>query len=495
MIEEDLKADIANIVDLINIKNFPELISDYLHANGRTKYSNLRKFYSSLLDYFGEDIKASYLNRILKYLSSDKESDIYLIDDINEGIYDKELKEFTKDLVKEINKNEDYSNIYESINRKINFMFFDSDEEYCEIKEYHNKKEYEKFIFSLLKHAFSRYKKTLPAIMGSSLFTQSQTMNYKSSGRIRFLNASSLLGNDDATINLYCTLFPSDYNIATKILTRSKDNEKVLWSIAFNLENNYLNKEIIQLIRDRYKYVFNETDDFISKISVTEKGKKKFYDVTMLLGYQMHYYCYKKYNFTKSGNSLGKLLIFDIVSYDNDRQKSIELGKQFLNKEIKYGNINAITNMAVHLYWNPDDPDYDYKKIKKWFETSASFGDLEGNYYYGKMLFEEAQYEKAYKHLIYAAERNERYALALLGEYHRLKDEYDEAIKYYKKAIVCKNYDAAYQLATLYLEMKSDDEEEQALYKNMANDYLEKYYELLSDPIKEKANKLIGKKF
>ena len=39
-------------------KNLPEIISDYLHSKGISKYNNLRKFYSSLLDDFGEDIKA-----------------------------------------------------------------------------------------------------------------------------------------------------------------------------------------------------------------------------------------------------------------------------------------------------------------------------------------------------------------------------------------------------------------------------------------------------
>ena len=58
MIEDNLNADISTVVDLINIKNLPEIISDYLHSKGISKYNNLRKFYSSLLDDFGEDIKA-----------------------------------------------------------------------------------------------------------------------------------------------------------------------------------------------------------------------------------------------------------------------------------------------------------------------------------------------------------------------------------------------------------------------------------------------------
>ena len=44
MLEEDLNVDISNIIDLINIRNLPEMISDYLHAKDEKKYNNLRKF-------------------------------------------------------------------------------------------------------------------------------------------------------------------------------------------------------------------------------------------------------------------------------------------------------------------------------------------------------------------------------------------------------------------------------------------------------------------
>ena len=151
--------------------------------------------------------------------------------------------------------------------------------------------------------------------------------------------------------------------------------------------------------------------------------------------------------------------------------------------------------MAVYLYNDPNDCDYDYKKIKKWFEISASFGDVEGNYHYGRMLYDEGKYERAYKFILYAAERNEKRALALLGDYFKLKDDYNNASKYYKQAITCNNFNAAYQLAIMYLEIKTDDPKEKTLYRNMADEYLEKYYNLFSDEIKDKAKPLLGKKF
>ena len=129
MIKDNLNVDISNIIDLINIKNLPEMICEYLHSKNEKSYSNLRKFYSKMFEYFSEDIKSSYLNRILKYLSSDTPSDIYFIDDINEGIFDKELKEFCDDLVEVINKYDDCTNLYEQLNRKINFIFYENTED------------------------------------------------------------------------------------------------------------------------------------------------------------------------------------------------------------------------------------------------------------------------------------------------------------------------------------------------------------------------------
>ena len=494
MFEKDLSADIASIVDLINIKNLPETISDYLHDNGKTKCNNLRKFYSLMLDCFGEDIKASYLNRILKYLSSDKSSEIYLLDDINDCIFDKELMLFTSELVKLINSTENYQELYEALNKKIDFIFYDT-EEYRKIIKLYSVTNYEEFIFWLLKHAFSRYKLSLPGIVARSLYIQSQTMIANSSARNRLLNASSILGNDDATINLYCTLLPFDVNAATKVLLRSKENEMVLWSIAFNLEGRKINDDVLQEIKSKYKYIIDEPDDFVSKITETERARKELNGTDLLLAYKIYNYCYKKYRFTKAGNSLGKLLIFDFVSYNNDREETIKIAKQILKEEIKVGNINAITNMAVYLYLNTTDPEYDYEQVKKWFITSASFGDREGVYFSAEIFFNEGDYEKAFQYLDYAKFYKEGRTYKLLGQYYELKNDIVNAQENYKQAILNKEYNAAYNLAVLYLNIKTNDEKEKVLYRNMSNDYLNRYYDLFSDEIKEKAKILIDKKF
>ena len=489
MLEEDLNVDISNIIDLINIRNLPEMISEYLHSKDEKKYNNLRKFYSTMLDYFNEDIKNSYLNRILKYLSSDTPSDIYFIDDINEGIFDKELTNFCNDLVKVINKYDDCTTLYEKLNRKVNFIFYENNDKdnFCEIKTYNNEEKYSMFIYNLFKHAFKNYKISLPGIAGKELYESTKTLKIDTSYYIRCLYAASSIGNDDASIQLYNTIVKYDVNIATDFLLRTKENPIVLWMLAYNLENNRLNKEMIQKIKVKYKYIFDISDDIIDNIHITDYGKNRYYEMTLMMGYKMHYYCFKKYNYTKSGNSLGKLLLFDTVAYKNNRTESIKLGKKYLKNEMLRGNVNSITNIAIYSYKYPEDSDYTEDELKKILKTSASFGDSYGNYYLGKILYDEGKYEEALPYLNYAISKNNAHAFILLGNYNELKGNNDLAIEYYKKSIVNGCHDGAYHLALLYYSMSKSNE----LYKELCKESITAHYNLFSEEIKKKADLLL----
>lgn len=495
MLEEDLNVDISNIIDLINIRNLPEMISDYLHSKEEKKYSNLRKFYSTLFDYFSEDIRNSYLNRILKYLSSDTPSDIYFIDDINDGVFDNELKKFCDDLVDIINKYDDCTSLYEQLNRKVNFIFYENNNEdnFCKIKTYHNDKKYNMFIFSLFKHAFKNYKISLPGIAGKELYESTKTLKIDTSYYIRCLYAASSIGNDDASIQLYNTIVKYDVNIATSFLLKTKEDPIVLWMLGYNLENNRLNKEMIQAIREKYKYIFDIEDDFINNIHITEYGKNKFYDVTLMLACQMYYYCFNKYDYTKAGNSLGKLLIFNAIIYNDDRKESIRIGKEYLKNEMRRGNVNAITNIAIYSYRNPEDSDYTEDELKKILKTSASFGDSYGNYHLGKILYDEGKYSEALPYLEYAASKNNARSYIVLGNYNELKGNNELAIENYKKSIINGCHDGAYYLALLYYNMSNSSmyKDNSELYKALYKEYIDKHYKLFSEEIKEKADLLL----
>ena len=132
---------INTIVDEINLKNMPEIIIEFFRNNGEKKFNNLRSFYDNLLKFVSEDIRDSYLNRILKYLSSSSPILINIIEDFKLDVYDKELQDFSNYLVEEINKYEGYKDLYESLNRKVNYIFYEKDN-YLNIKESHNEENY-----------------------------------------------------------------------------------------------------------------------------------------------------------------------------------------------------------------------------------------------------------------------------------------------------------------------------------------------------------------
>ena len=493
MIKDNLNVDISNIIDLINIKNLPEMICEYLHSKNEKSYGNLRKFYSKMFEYFSEDIKNSYLNRILKYLSSDTPSDIYFIDDINDGVFDKELKMFCDNLVEVINKYDDCTNLYEQLNRKINFIFYENteDDDYHVLKRLNNNSKYNQFIFGLFKHAFKNYKTSLPGIVGKEIYENTKTLTMGGNCYIRSLYAASSIGNDDASIQLYNVITKEDVNLATSFLLKTKENPIVLWIIAYDLEKNRLNKELIQSIKVKYKYIFDISDEFIDSIDITEKTKNIFCEVPMMMAFKMYYYCYKKYNYTKAGNSLGKLLILDYISYKNDRKQSIELAKKYLKAEMRRGNIHAIGNMAIYSYKNPEEKLYSERELKNLLNISSMFGAVWVNYYLGKLLYDEGKYEESIKYLNYAAAENDGNAYILLGNYHELNNDNTKAIECYKKAIANHSYDGAYHLALLYYNNYKENNADSQLYKSLSDEYINKYYNLFSEEIKKKADILL----
>ena len=484
--------NIGTIIDKINIKDLPDMITSYLHEYSIKELSNLRGYYSRLLEFISVDVKDSYLNRILKYLSSNTSSVINIIEDFNENIYDKELLDFSKYLADIINSTPNYQVLYENLNRNVNFIFFENNKEYCEVKTLHNNKEYNMFLFSLIKHSFKTYQINLPGIMGNRLLDEALTLYYDTEHRKRVIRASAELGNEIA-INLHAAhIYKDDKDAAVRVLLKNKDKASELWQIAFELEYNTLSKETVSIIKKELKNVIEE-NDFTNKITVTKKGQEKAYDMTLLYAFKIYYYIAHKFNFTKAYNSLGKLMIFDMLSYDNDRQKTIELAKDYLKKAIRMGNINSATNLSIYYYNNKEDNEFDYLTMKRLFEVSATLGDIEASCFYGKLLIEEGNFNDGVINLKYAAERKDGLSCLELGKFYELTSEYALAIEYYKKAIIYHKYDAAYYLSLLYLKLNSLKSNDKIPDENLLN-YLEIYKGKLSDEIKIKAEKLLNNK-
>ena len=261
---------INTIVDEINLKNMPEVIIEFFRKNGEKKFNNLRNFYDNLLKYVSEDIRDSYLNRILKYLSSSSSILINIIEDFKLDVYDKELQDFSKYLVNEINKYDGYKYLYESLNRKVNYIFYEK-EEYLNIKESHNVEDYKTFIFLLLKHTFYTYQINIPGIVSTRLYEEAITMIYDSETRKRMMKASADLGNTDASVLHACHILKNHNLEGIDYLLKAKSKPYALWTIGFLIETNKLNKETISKVEAELSDLFTE-DDFINRIRSDKKN-------------------------------------------------------------------------------------------------------------------------------------------------------------------------------------------------------------------------------
>lgn len=478
------------LIDKINIKDLPEMITSYLRKYQIKKIGNLRGFYSNLFDYLGEDIKNSYLNRILKYLSSNISTNINIIDDFNEGIYDNELLNFSRNLIKVINNTENCIELYEMLYKNTSIIFFENNESYYKIENYYTNKEYDLFLFYLIKHSFETYKINLPGIIGNRILDEALTAYYDTEYRKRMIQASAELGNEVA-INLHAAhIFRDNPNKAVQILLKNKNNASELWQIAFELEINSINKETFLIIKNELKTIIKD-NEFTDKILLTEEAKKVYNEETLLYAVKMYYYIAEKFGFSKSFNSLGKLMIFNSLIYDNDRKKTVEIAQMYLKKAIKMGNVNATTNLSIYFYYNKNDEKFDFFTMKKLLEAGALLGDPNANCYYGKILIDEGNFSEGEQYLKFAAMRKNGLACFELGKLYELKNENKLSEENYKAAILNKYYDAAYNLTLLYLKINAISEK-QKIPKDKIYYYLKQYENRLSDEIKQKALMLIN---
>ena len=465
---------INTIIDEINLKNMPEVITDFFRKNGEKKLKNLRNFYDNLLKYVSEDIRDSYLNRILKYLSSSSSNLINIIEDFKLDIYDKELQDFSKYLVDEINKYDNYKDLYESLNRKVNYIFYDKDD-YLNIKESHNKEDYKTFIFLLLKHTFKTYQINIPGIVSTRLYEESITMVYDSETRKRMMSASANLGNIDASVLHACHLLKEHNLEGIDYLLKAKSKPYALWVIGFLIETNKLNKEKISKVEKELSDLFIE-DDFISKI----KGNKK----NIILALKIYYYLYKKFYFSKSINSIGKLFIGKFIMFNESPDETIMIGKKFLNEAIKLGNVNAITNLSIYFIKHPEDSEYDSKLISKLLETSANLGDILGNYYYGKHLCNKGD-KQGIEYLIYSSNLSHAASNFELAKVYESNNDYKNALEHYKKSIYLGHYDGVINLCKLYIMLSTLYDKKS--YLIFAKEVLDDNYDNLSKSKKEEA--------
>ena len=219
--------------DCINLKKFSETISDYLHNNGQKKICNVRRYFSTLLGCINENVKESYLNRILKYLSSSTAQSIAIIDDFNDGIYDKNLMKFANILSTELQKTEDFNIFIKKLDDIIIVPYL-SIEEYNNLKECLNNKDYDNYLFILIKHTFKTYKISLPNISSQRMLEEALTIYFDTEFQKRLISESAKLGNHQAII-LFGNLNYSNPQVSLNYYLKAKKNKIALWEIGYML--------------------------------------------------------------------------------------------------------------------------------------------------------------------------------------------------------------------------------------------------------------------
>lgn len=474
------------IIDNINIKTLVETISLHLKNNNIKKYSNLRLLYSAMLSEIGEDIKDSYLNRILKYMSSDKSSIINLIEDFNDGVYETELKKFISKLVSTINQTENNKDLYYKLNDYVDFPFY-NEKDFIAIKDVYYNQKYELFVFKLFKHAFMNYKINLPGIVGKRIYHEALTSNQSHYNRNVMMKASADLGCEQAARLYGDYIYISNPDEAIIYYLKDKNNPSSLWNIAFSIENNKLSKKTIKIVQDEFKDILCN-NKFTQDLKIIDSKFTK----ELLDSIKIYLYIIDKYGFSKAYNSMGKLTIFEAVEYKNSREETIKIAKKYLKKAINMGNIHSMTNYAIYLLNHKEDYDYNETSIYKYLKTAANLADPLASYYFGLLLVEQGHYEDALKKFELASSRGQVLADYEIAKIFEKQSKYNEAIDLYNKAVLERHTPAIYDLGMLYYKLYMTKEK---IYEGCAllcRKLFDEYYNLFNDEMQNNIKKIIN---
>ena len=503
-------------LDSINIKTFPEFIIDYFKDEKiDSKFSNLRSFYSELLGTINYDIKNSYLNRILKYLSSKEESTILILEDIKDGIYEKELINFFRDLNDQMAQNPAYSFFYKNLLGKCAFLYFGK-EELKQVEEAYSSQKFDLFLYLLFLHACKNYKINTPKITANRLFNDAICLFYDNELRYSLLKHAADLGNDLACMQ-YSELYYEDVETRMTYLMKGKNLVGNLWGVAFSIEHGDVPKQLLEGYKKELKSIIDEGDKYMQNINVINETDSYRKECTAI-SFKIYLYLAKEKNYTKAINSVGKFFIKEKVAYMNknkiDQKKSAEVGLNYLLEAVRLGNIHAMQNIGSFIYNNNKNPNPIYTEVLKerkiFFDTNgknadpiykemlrigAESHDFLSSIYLTKILIDEGKLDEAEKYLQVTAKKNNGESLYRLGKIYETKLCEKEAIDYYNKAIANRYYAASIDLAKLYFSKYmtnfSSDNTKNG-YLLLSINLLETYYNKYSAAEKKEADMLLA---
>ena len=482
------------LIDYINIKNLPELIISFLKDNDiNSNLNNIRGIYSIILGNISEDVKESYLNKIQKYLSANEPCQILIFDDINDNIYDKELKNACIEITKNINKSTNNIELYQNLLSKCYFIHF-KQEELDDINNIFEKQDYEEFIFRLFKHAISNYKISTPKILAKRIYDDAMTLSKDTTIRKNLFKIAADLGNSYAALNYATTIYNEDLNERLTYFLKCKDLDVSLWKIGYIIEKCNLTKQQFEEIQFELKDIINFSKDYQECQNISPaRAKNDFEKECVIVAFKIYYYLAVKKNFSKGYNSLGKFLINNIIAYVNndnliDEVKTKEKGIDYLKKGVSLSNLHAMENLAI--YYNKNNLNQDL--IKPLLLIGAENEDLISCVELSKILMKEGKIDESINYLKSASYQKSPYAQHNLAKIYENNFDYENAKYWYKEAIKNGSYNSSVNLAQIYFkEYMDNDTSIKKSYLLYAINTLENYNNLLDEKHKEIASNLL----
>ncbi len=538
--------------DRINLVDLSARIADFAKTHSADKEFpaiNNCTSYNGILDFLLKGIKDGKINN-LKKLSSGNVA-VSSLDWLYEKLRKSESDNFRSRIMHTCSGLESSirhaTNKGEGIRNGLMFLgdlveeadsIYFTDEEYNDLELAYDAKEVSasnNIIGNLFYHALKCVSYNLPYYVSRRIFHEALTLSDGNPMRLKLLKCAADNQNGYAALmyanSIYNENAALDYFLIAggfKEDTNGKPRQmpsqsNALWEIGFMLEthaipesqidyieryigvearveqqiNSYKDKNI-ELINkymyDGYKYTEVERDTILS---YADKKSVK---------YALRLYIYitmTDLTFPKAFNSIGKIILGDYLDpkaeYPSQKIDSnrLAIAKKYLKIAVRLGNTNAMVNLAVYYYrtskYNKSSVSkLELDEMRKYFEKAAALEESEAQHCLGEILLTENRFDEACALLKTAADKNDRHACHSIGKAYISAMKTEEGERYLEKAISLRCYDAAYDLAWLYLVKKAiTDPDSKAVYiqygirllqdnyPNMSNEYQAKSKDLL----------------
>lgn len=453
------------VLDYINLKYLLESISDFARKSGNngSDISDCKKIIGLILEdvcAYSSDYSKTLL-KIQKYLSSDIPTSIQVIDDINTGNWDKQLKTAIDNLYACISKLPKHISLIHWLFEHC-FKTHFADSEYAKIQSAFQAQDYSSVLFLLFKHAFANYQHNLPGLLSKRLYEEALTISTTNEMRYNLFKESADLGNSVASLEYAEYMYSRDLSIAIDYYIKALPISPALWCIGFALESGKVSDSQYNLLLTlplikKTVLPYYEKEKTVKPFRAKDISSEYERNCTELAFAIYLYLANAKDPFPKAQNSVGKFLINQIIVVKNENPREStrvtrELGVSYLEKAIYLGNSNAMVNLAsFYIKQNALGKHLDKKQhIIPLLEVAASLGELTANVLLSDIFIEHKQFEIAKEYLEFAHNHENAAASHKLAEIFEAEGDRTKALQYYETAIARGYADSAFNIALLH---------------------------------------------